>query len=68
MQANQIELKLSRTHGLLFYADDANLMGKNINTTKKNTKAPLVTNKVVGLEIYCIFSTEYRTNSQNKDI
>jgi len=44
---------LNGTHELLFYADDANLMGKNINTTKKNTKASLVTNKVVDLEIYC---------------
>lgn len=46
-------MKLNRTHELLVYADDANLVGKNINTTKKNTKVSLVTNKGVSLEIYC---------------
>jgi len=46
---------LNRTHELLVYADDANLMGKNINTTKKNTKASLVANKLVSLDIYCKF-------------
>jgi hypothetical protein len=43
---------MNRAHELLVYADDVNLMRKKINTTKKNTKASLVINKVVGLEIY----------------
>jgi hypothetical protein len=32
-------LKLNRAHQLLFYVDDVNLMGDNINTTKKNKEA-----------------------------
>jgi len=45
-------------------------MGKNINTTKKNTQASLVINKVAGLEICCMFSSSInriRTKSQYKD-
>jgi hypothetical protein len=35
-QKNQMGLKLSRTHQLLVYTDDVNLLGDNTYTIKKN--------------------------------
>jgi hypothetical protein len=36
VQENQVGLKLNRTHQLLAYIDDVNLLGDNIDTVKKN--------------------------------
>jgi hypothetical protein len=36
-QENQVGLKLNWTHQLLVYADVVNLLGKNLDTIKKNT-------------------------------
>jgi hypothetical protein len=35
VQENQMGLKLNGTHHLLFYADDLNLIGDNIDTIEK---------------------------------
>jgi hypothetical protein len=40
-QESQEGLKLSRTHQLVVYVDNVNILGKNINTIKKNKEALL---------------------------
>jgi hypothetical protein len=47
VQKNQVGLKLNGTYQLLVYADDANLLGDDIDTIMKNTDA----SKEVGLEV-----------------
>jgi hypothetical protein len=38
VQENQVGVKMNGTHQLLAYIDDVNLLGDNIDTTKKNTE------------------------------
>jgi hypothetical protein len=46
-----VELKLNGAHRLLAYVDDANLLGDNIDTIKKNTETLIDAGKEVGPEI-----------------
>jgi hypothetical protein len=43
--------EINGTHQLLVYADDINILGDNIITTKKNTEVLAVVNKEGGLEV-----------------
>jgi hypothetical protein len=51
VKGNQVGLKLNGTHRLLVYADGVNLLGDNIDTTKKNTGTLTDANEEVGLEV-----------------
>jgi hypothetical protein len=46
-----VGLKLNGTHRLLAYADDAKLLGVNIDTLKKNIGPLIGASKEVGIEI-----------------
>jgi hypothetical protein len=45
VQGNQVGLQLNRTHQLLAYADDVNLLGNNVDTIKKNTQTLIYASK-----------------------
>jgi len=42
---NQDGLKLNGTHQLLVFADNVNILGRSIQTIKKNTEALIVASK-----------------------
>jgi hypothetical protein len=51
VQVNQEGVKLNRAYLLLVYVDDVNLLGENINITKKNKEALLAASKEGGQEV-----------------
>jgi hypothetical protein len=73
VQENQVGLKVSGTHQLLAYANNANLLGDNIDTIKNNTETLIDASKKIGPEIN-IEKTKYMLLSlhqnvgQNRDI
>jgi len=54
VQVNQDGLKLNDTCQLLVYADDVNMLGGSIHTSKENAEALLVSSKENGLEVNAI--------------
>jgi hypothetical protein len=51
IQENQVGLRWNGMHWLLVYAGGVILLGKKINTVKKNTETVLDAKKEVGLEL-----------------
>jgi hypothetical protein len=51
VQENRMRLKSDRSHQLLAYADDMNLLGDKIDTVRKKTETFIDASKEVGLEI-----------------
>jgi hypothetical protein len=56
---NQVGLKLNNTHQFLVYADDVDLLGYNINSTKRNTDPLNDTSKKGGPEVNTEKTTKY---------
>jgi hypothetical protein len=48
IQENQVGLKLNGTHQLLYYADDANPLGVNVDVIQKNTERQELVQSVLG--------------------
>jgi hypothetical protein len=51
VQVNQDVLKLNETHQLLVYADDVNIKGRSVHTSKENVEALVVPSKGTALEV-----------------
>jgi hypothetical protein len=70
VQENQVRLKVCRTHQILVYVYDINLLGYDIDTLKKNREALIDGSKEVGLEVntkkakYMLIS-RYKNGGQN---
>jgi hypothetical protein len=73
VQENQVGLKLNGTHQLLVCADDADLLGGNIDTIKENGVTLIDASKEVSLEVntektkYTLLS-HHQNAGQNHDI
>jgi len=58
--------ELHATHPILVYADDVNIFGKNINTTKKSTEALLVVTIEAVLEVNARQNHNLLTSNKSK--
>jgi hypothetical protein len=64
VQVNQDGLKLNGRHQLVVYADDINILGGSLHTTKKNAKSLVVASKESGLEVNAD-KTKYMVTSRD---
>jgi hypothetical protein len=67
-----VELKINRTHQLLVYAEDVNLLGDNIDTIKRNTQTLFDASKEdsgeVNAEKSNYVTSRHQNAGQNHDI
>jgi len=59
-------LKLNGTHQFLAYADDVNILGRSVDTVKKNAEALVAATKEIGLEVNAR-KTKYMTVSRDQN-
>ena len=62
----QAGLKLNGTHQLMVYADDVNILGGSVHTTKRNTEALVLASKENGLEAHAD-RTKYMVMSRDQN-
>jgi uncharacterized protein YoxC len=73
VQENQVEVKLNGTRQHLFYADDVNLLGDNIDTIKESIENLVDAVKEVGVEVdtvktkYILLSRHQNARQDHKD-
>jgi hypothetical protein len=67
VQEHQVRLKLNRTHQLLAYADDVNLLGDNIRYYKENLENLIDADRSVGLEIN-VEKTKYKLLCRHRNV
>ena len=67
VQENRIGLELNGKHQLLVYADDVNMLGKNLQTVRKNTEIFIKASKDIGLEINSE-KTKYMITSRYQNV
>jgi hypothetical protein len=65
---NEKALQLNGTHQLPVYADDVNVLGKDINTIKKKIEALLEVSWDIGLEVNTVTINGCVTRMQEKII
>ena len=66
-QVNQDGLKLNGTHELLIYANDVNMLGGSVHTTKENAEALVVASREIGLEVNAD-RTKYMVMSRDQNV
>ena len=59
-------MKLNGTHQFLAYADDVNILGRSVDTVKKNAEALVAATKEIGLEVNAR-KTKYMTVSRDQN-
>jgi hypothetical protein len=72
VQENEVGLELNRTHQLLVYADDDNLLGDSVNIIKENSETFLESSRDIGLEINAektkYMMSRHQNSGQNQNI
>jgi len=66
VQVNQNGLKLYGTHHLVFYADDANMLGGSVHTVKESAENLVFASKEFGLDVNADKS-KYMVMSRDQD-
>ena len=64
---NRIGLELNGKHQVLFYADDVNMLGENLQTVRENSEIFIKASKDIGLEVNSE-KTKYMITSRHQNV